>query len=557
MEIKCLFYPLNCPKQRTSALLASSFRLGQMVFIAFIILSVLHAASALAQPVLGGPLTLPPASPTQPVYLGRYPDNRTPNWGDNNTATQGVANDGKNWFFSATGTNTMVYGENPDWIIWRIPADEMIDQDFSKSTNPNVRHVRRTDVDILHKMGVTHPGDIDCHNGFLMVPMRGPNGAIIVVFKADDLSYQCYAELPGQKDIGWCAVSPEGNLVSSEDDASTLFLYSVKWDILANQQKLIVQRDGEPIQLKDAKNKPLFLKNIQGGEFYADGPLLYMSCGVSYKVINTDGIHVINTDSWKEVAHSINPERKEFGSFNFSFNNGAVAPDEPQGLTLWNLDNRMAPFITGQLHALVYSWGAGSSNKVTLMHYSFVPSDGAKHGVMLYQHPNYGGDSRYFNTDVGDLDLGSINFDDVTSSIQLIGISSVQLYDRRYFTGPSIKISNNVPDLNSLGWNDLVGSVRLGPNTIGTTPPHPGIRLFEHPNYKGDSRLFEVDVPDLDLGTINFADVASSIQIVGSAKVRVYDGHNYTGGWMEVSQNIPDLRTKKWNDKIGSIKFVR
>lgn len=82
-----------------------------------------------------------------------------------------------------------------------------------------------------------------------------------------------------------------------------------------------------------------------------------------------------------------------------------------------------------------------------------------------------------------------------------------------------------------------------------------GLRLYQHPNYAGDSRYFTKDTPDLDLGTINFADVASSIRIYNIAKVRCYDGKNYTGAMLEVTGDMPDLRNNNFNDRIGSIDF--
>ncbi len=58
---------------------------------------------------------------------------------------------------------------------------------------------------------------------------------------------------------------------------------------------------------------------------------------------------------------------------------------------------------------------------------------------------------------------------------------------------------------------------------------------------------------DLDLGTINFADVASSMKIHDLNGVRLYDGHYYTGGVITFTQNVPDLRPYNFNDRVGSV----
>lgn len=83
-----------------------------------------------------------------------------------------------------------------------------------------------------------------------------------------------------------------------------------------------------------------------------------------------------------------------------------------------------------------------------------------------------------------------------------------------------------------------------------------GIRLYEHPNYQGDSRWFSVDTPNLDDGNINFADVASSVRIYNLLKVRLYDFKNYGGPMIEITQDTPDLRTRNFNDLTGSIDFT-
>jgi hypothetical protein len=123
------------------------------------------------------------------------------------------------------------------------------------------------------------------------------------------------------------------------------------------------------VGLRTAAGDVLFLRNIQGGEFHPEHKLLAINCGVSWTELPTDGIHVFGTQNWREVTRSTNPERGEWGPFNYAFDNGATAPDEPQGLTWWDLDGGSAPNVRGQLHVLVYSWGAFTTNKVTLMHY--------------------------------------------------------------------------------------------------------------------------------------------------------------------------------------------
>lgn len=80
-----------------------------------------------------------------------------------------------------------------------------------------------------------------------------------------------------------------------------------------------------------------------------------------------------------------------------------------------------------------------------------------------------------------------------------------------------------------------------------------GVRLWEHNNYTGDSRLFTEDVQNLDRNDINFADVASSIEIINVQSVRLYNGEDYGGSVITLTQSIPNLSALGWNDIVGSI----
>ncbi len=108
----------------------------------------------------------------------------------------------------------------------------------------------------------------------------------------------------------------------------------------------------------------------------------------------------------------------------------------------------------------------------------------------------------------------------------------------------------------STGWGPWSSQMSFTLEPVGTDCS-PRLELFQHPNYLGDRRTLTSDTPDLDLGTINFADVASSLKIYDLNQVRVYDGRNYTGAYITVTGNIADLRSvsPNFNDRIGSIDF--
>jgi hypothetical protein len=90
-----------------------------------------------------------------------------------------------------------------------------------------------------------------------------------------------------------------------------------------------------------------------------------------------------------------------------------------------------------------------------------------------------------------------------------------------------------------------------------------GVRLYEHPDYDGDSRYFSCSavpssitgVSNLDLDNINFADVASSVQLYNVKKVVLYDQMNYGPDSLVLTGDISNLSDRGFNDKTGSLRI--
>lgn len=326
------------------------------------------------------------------LYLDSYPDNNHPSWGDNGDLTNGIAHDEANWYISAGGSDIFGAPDNT-WVIWQIPVSEALNQDFSG--NSAVSTVHLDNVPALKDMRYGHAGDLDVYRyqgtDYLFVPLTGfplyddnlqpipdttPPPAI-GVFNVPTLSFINYAILPGQSGAGWCAVNPNGDIFSSENHTDTVRCYTIEWSRLANASDHNFLTYDSSYQLKDEFDNTLLLRHMQGGEFTQSGELLYVNCGIfgPGNQFPTDGIHVFDTSTWKRIQRSFNSGARHAccpPHFIYRFDNTLGGGQEPQGLTIWDLDDGRAPNVRGQLHVLLYNYNYNpfGNNGVYLKHYT-------------------------------------------------------------------------------------------------------------------------------------------------------------------------------------------
>lgn len=319
-------------------------------------------------------------------HINDYPNDATPNWGDNSWAANGITHDDDNWYICSVDRTVGLTTAGTDWILWKIPISEKLDQDFDNNPNTNSHKWRlsffRTPPDTFFKK-YGHAGDIDIcedNNGvkYIILPLTGGGKPIIAFIRARDLHFINYAFLDStsQSDVGWCAFS-NGHIYTSKDEADSIFEYSISWNIILNHPRNhhgISKIDAVP--LKGLYEDRLKLFDMQGGEFSPEQKLLYVVNGVVRANGSTDyreGIHVFKKENsyWQEVQKSTNQNRGEWGCFDYSFDNGDALAlgEEPEGLTIWDIDAGRAPYIRGQLHVLIDDHNFWSSNKVTLKHF--------------------------------------------------------------------------------------------------------------------------------------------------------------------------------------------
>jgi hypothetical protein len=80
------------------------------------------------------------------------------------------------------------------------------------------------------------------------------------------------------------------------------------------------------------------------------------------------------------------------------------------------------------------------------------------------------------------------------------------------------------------------------------------VTVFDSPNFRGASRTFNSDVPDLRDYGLN--DRVTSIEIPNGESWEVCQDINYEGPCTVLSGGVADLRSMGWNDRISSLHRV-
>lgn len=296
------------------------------------------------------------------LYTGTNPDDIEGDWSDN---TQGLAHDDTHWYISQKGR------------LWRVPVT--VDLRLLTQTTPGVQHVLLADIPQLASEGYNHMGDLvfyECAGqGFLFVPMEdtffGKCG--VAVFHADSLAYIDHITLypdpnSHQSHWAWVAIDPAGNLYGSNFDAvDRLFRYTVDWPALIQSNQLLISNaTSVEVPLFDENGNAVSIDAVQGGEFAPGGTMFYLINGFTVPPVQ-GRIHAFKAPEFRRVAQSCNG----CGPFNFETSPGAPYFDEPEGVTIWDLEGTGSP-QRGKMHVIVVNNDIHDVDEVKIKHYTNV-----------------------------------------------------------------------------------------------------------------------------------------------------------------------------------------
>lgn len=307
-------------------------------------------------------------------YLGNHPQNAKPGWHED---VQGVTHDDNYWFITQSDT-----GEADEQVLWKIPVGHNLKVNARSNPNTITREIRS----YPQLNGYNHFGDLDYYKyrntGFLIVGLSGDNiAAALAVFRADNLAYVAHTtDLPNAVSPGWVAIDPNSFIYfpgkASSGAINDILKYRIDWNQLYESgclkltfQTIIIlyNESGERLPLSSHQGG-------QGGVFSPSGNLFYLVTGYLSDTDRAEhGIHVFDTNTWRRVKKSTNGK----GQFNYEFHPGAWPfgkMQEPEGLTIWDLDDGRAPGIRGQLHVLILDNDWPSADEIYFKHYTYVQS---------------------------------------------------------------------------------------------------------------------------------------------------------------------------------------
>jgi hypothetical protein len=294
------------------------------------------------------------------LYLGNYPDEANPGWHEN---AQGLAHDRDNWFITQTRT------------LWKVPVTQDLNRVRPSDPSVIVKELNATDMPELDREGYDHLGDPAYYEykgqGFVLVPVEGGSRPALAVFRADTLQYIAHDAFFAQSKAGWCAVDPAENVYSSDSSAVAINQYTVPWD---NPRFFNTLRLSNVNQIFLRDENGIFItapgiEHMQGGEISPSGQLLYLVAGFYDQLRPTDGIHVFDLSTRRRIQRSTNG----FGHFNYEFHQGGFVDEEPEGLTIWDLDNDPRvpdDRLRGQLHVILLDNDSLDADDVYVKHYT-------------------------------------------------------------------------------------------------------------------------------------------------------------------------------------------
>lgn len=313
----------------------------------FIITSLLACNAAFAQLFEGHYL-----------FRGGYPIAQTA-WSNR---VEGVAHDDNYWYFTTSRLPATV----SFYAVWKVPVG--VDLQTVTVNTPGVSTMLINNVHPLSEYPQFGDGDVYRFNGidYLVVPLSRSGGCItqsasVAFIRCDTLALVGVAPLTGLPcNVSWVAINDAGELFTSRDQIGDavpsergLFVYDVDWAALNNSNPVAVTFN-RVVPMFDENNQPLVPFHMQGGEFAPGSQLLYISTGYfqdDNARADAEGIHALETNTFRRVRHSTRGVSGQ--PFDFFYSPGGSSQEQPQGLTLWDLEDGRAPSVVGQLHVLV------------------------------------------------------------------------------------------------------------------------------------------------------------------------------------------------------------
>jgi hypothetical protein len=170
-------------------------------------------------------------------------------------------------------------------------------------------------------------------------------------------------------------------------------------------------------------------------------------------------------------------------------------------------------------------------------------------GITVFTNQNFHGKSATYRQDVPDLEPLGLN--DKISSLRVGRGEQWEVCEHSNYQGRCVVVSGEERDLRRNSWNDLISSFRRVRGGRPPRPPSEGgdyIVLFDRTNYRGNPTNYNGPYPDV-------GGQAQSVTI-GRGVWELCEGQNYSGRCVTLDQSVPDLGTYNLRNRVYSVRPV-
>ena len=171
-------------------------------------------------------------------------------------------------------------------------------------------------------------------------------------------------------------------------------------------------------------------------------------------------------------------------------------------------------------------------------------------GITVFTDRNFNGRSATYREDIPDLEPLGLN--DRISSLRVARGERWEICEHSNYQGRCVVVSGNEPDLRRNSWNDLISSLRRvdGGSPLPPGPPsgNPYIVLFDRPNYRGTPNTYDGPNPSIP-------NSGQSVTI-GRGVWMLCEGQNYSGRCITLDQSVPDLSVHNMRNRVFSVRPV-
>lgn len=183
-------------------------------------------------------------------------------------------------------------------------------------------------------------------------------------------------------------------------------------------------------------------------------------------------------------------------------------------------------------------------------------------GLTVYSDAEFRGSVVSFRQDEPDLDRVGIN--DRISSLRVGPGERWEVCEDAFYRGRCVVVGGDERDLLRVSWNDMISSVRRvggpdAPPVAGTAPRYvppavPGaesrrgwyVVVFDQPNYRGRSANYRGAVPSISRRVRSVT--------IGRGVWEFCDRANYRGRCKTVNTSVPDVRVLNLRGRIASLR---